>query len=105
MRFVTCMDQQWLTKSVYLISEPDEAIEAFKQALKENPDDPLLASKLGRAYVRTHQYAKAISYYQEATLNTLNAPLKLDLAELFLKLKQYSNAEQALIDDIGVNDS
>lgn len=73
-------------------------------ALQENPDDPLLASKLGRAYVRTHQYTKAISYYQEATLNALNAPLKLDLAELYLKLKQYSNAEQTLIDEISSTD-
>lgn len=68
--------------------------------MRENPNDPLLASKLGRAYVKTHQYAKAISYYQEATLNAHNAPLKLDLAELFLKLKKFSEAEQTLIEEI-----
>lgn len=68
--------------------------------MRENPSDPLLASKLGRAYVKTHQYTKAITYYQEATLNALNAPLKLDLAELFLKLKRFSDAEQTLINEI-----
>lgn len=83
-----------------IFPEPDEAIAAFKQALKQNPSDPLLASKLGRAYVKTHQYAKAISYYKEATLVDENAALKLDLAELYLKLKQFSNAEQTLIDEI-----
>lgn len=80
--------------------EPDEAIDAYKQALRQNPSDSLLASKLGRAYVKTHQYVKAINYYKEATLSVGNSALKLDLAELFLKLKQYANAEQTLIDEI-----
>ncbi|EDS36206.1 tetratricopeptide repeat domain 21B [Culex quinquefasciatus] len=82
------------------IQEPDDAIEAYKQAHKQNPRDSLLASKLGRAYVKTHQYKKAIAYYQEAIASPENYLLKLDLAELFLKLKQYSNAEQTLVDEI-----
>lgn len=86
------------------IQEPDEAIDAFKMALRQNPSDPLLASKLGRAYVKTHQYNKAISYYKEATMSERNASLKLDLAELFLKLKQFSNAEQTLIEEIDSNE-
>ena len=84
-------------------SEPDEAIDAFKQALRQNPSDPLLASKLGRAYVKTHQYMKAINYYKEATLHSQNTALKLDLAELFLKLKQFTNAEQTLIEEINTS--
>lgn len=82
------------------IQEPEEAIDAFKMALRQNLSDPLLASKLGRAYVKTHQYNKAINYYREATINDKNLSMKLDLAELFLKLKQFSNAEQTLIEDI-----
>lgn len=82
------------------IQEPEEAIDAFKMALRKNPTDPILASKLGRAYVKTHQYNKAINYYKEATMNENNVSMKLDLAELFLKLKQFSNAEQTLIEDI-----
>lgn len=81
-------------------SEPDEAISAFKKALKLNPTDALLASKLGRAYVKTHQYVKAINYYNEAVLNADHSSLKLDLSELYLKLKQYTNAEQTLITEI-----
>lgn len=84
-------------------TEPDEAIDAFKMALRQNPSDPLLASKLGRAYVKTHQYNKAINYYKEATMHDKNSSLKLDLAELFLKLKQFSNAEQTLIEEIDAN--
>lgn len=60
----------------------------------------MLASKLGRAYVKTHQYVKAINYYNEAVLNADHSSLKLDLSELYLKLKQYTNAEQTLISDI-----
>ncbi|KFB41795.1 AGAP000136-PA-like protein [Anopheles sinensis] len=82
------------------IQEPDDAIDAYREALRQNPRDSLLASKLGRAYVRTHQYRKAITYYQEAIANPENYPLKLDLAELYLKLKQYQNAEQTLADDV-----
>lgn len=84
--------------------EPDEAIEAFKEALRLNPSDSVMANKLGRAYVKTHQYIKAINYYKEATNNGYeNTSLKLDLAELYLKLKQYTNAEQTLIEDIDSN--
>ncbi|XP_031631527.1 tetratricopeptide repeat protein 21B-like [Contarinia nasturtii] len=87
------------------IQEPEEAINAFKMALRQNPSDPLLASKLGRAYVKTHQYNKAIAYYKEATMHDKNLSMKLDLAELFLKLKQFSNAEQTLIEDIESSNS
>ncbi|XP_050099284.1 tetratricopeptide repeat protein 21B-like [Anopheles aquasalis] len=81
------------------IQEPDDAIEAYREALRQNPCDPLIASKLGRAYVRTHQYNKAIAYYQEAIESPENYPLRLDLAELFLKLKKYQNAEEVLAEE------
>uniref|UniRef100_A0A336M386 CSON011277 protein n=1 Tax=Culicoides sonorensis TaxID=179676 RepID=A0A336M386_CULSO len=82
------------------IQEPDEAIDAYKRALKQNPRDPILASKLGRAYVKTHQYKKAISYYKEAIMTPENYSLKLDLAELYLKLKQFKEAEELLVQEI-----
>lgn len=82
------------------IQEPDEAIDAYKQALQQNPRDPLLASKLGRAYVKTHQYKKAIAYYKDAITAPENYGLKLDLAELYLKLKQFKEAEDVLTQEI-----
>lgn len=88
--------------SVFKIA-PEEAINAFQIALRLSPSDPVLASKLGRAFVKTHQYNKAINYYKDAISKDRNSALKLDLAELYLKLKQFSNAEQLLIEDIDAN--
>lgn len=59
-----------------------------------------MASKLGRAYVKTHQYKKAIAYYRDAILSPENHALKIDLAELYLKLKQYHDAEEVLSQEI-----
>lgn len=85
------------------IQEPDRALEAYKAALKQSPRDALIARKLGRAYVKTHQFTKAITYYKEATKNPDHSSLKLDLAELYLKLKQYPSAEEVLIASIEEN--
>ena len=43
------------------ILEPDKAIEVYETALKKNPRDATLASKIGQALVRTHHYNK-VSY-------------------------------------------
>ncbi|XP_017846384.1 tetratricopeptide repeat protein 21B-like [Drosophila busckii] len=80
------------------IQEIDKAIDAYGRAFKMNPLNSLLASKLGRAYVKSHQYAKALRYYNEVVKNAECSPLKLDLAELFLKLKQFQSAVNILTD-------
>ena len=38
----------------------------YEAALKRNPRDGVLASKIGQALVKTHNYNKAISYYDAA---------------------------------------
>ncbi|XP_068876877.1 tetratricopeptide repeat protein 21B isoform X2 [Aphelocoma coerulescens] len=78
------------------IQEPDEAIEVYEQALKKNPKDPSLASKIGKALIKTHNYSKAISYYEAAVRNGEQNFLCYDLAELLMKLKQYEQAEKVL---------
>ena len=40
------------------ILEPEKAIEVYETALKKNPRDATLASKIGQALVRTHHYNK-----------------------------------------------
>ncbi|XP_039350644.1 tetratricopeptide repeat protein 21B isoform X4 [Mauremys reevesii] len=78
------------------IQEPEEAIEVYEQALKKNPRDGALASKIGKALIKTHNYSKAISYYEAALKNGQQNILFYDLAELLLKLRQYEKAEKVL---------
>uniref|UniRef100_A0A674KDV8 Tetratricopeptide repeat protein 21B n=1 Tax=Terrapene triunguis TaxID=2587831 RepID=A0A674KDV8_9SAUR len=75
---------------------PEEAIEVYEQALKKNPRDGALASKIGKALIKTHNYSKAISYYEAALKNGQQNILCYDLAELLLKLRQYEKAEKVL---------
>lgn len=78
------------------IQEPEKAIEVYESALKKNPRDAQLASKIGQALVKTHNYGKAINYYEAALKSGGQAFLRHDLAELLLKLRQYDKAEKVL---------
>ncbi|KAH0621443.1 hypothetical protein JD844_022770 [Phrynosoma platyrhinos] len=80
----------------YLRCEPEEAIEVYEQALKKNPRDGALARKIGNALVKTHNYSKAINYYEAALKTGQQNFLSYDLAELLLKLNQYDKAEKVL---------
>ena len=42
------------------VQEPEMALEVYERALKKNPRDGVLASKIGQALVRTHNYTKVI---------------------------------------------
>eukprot|EP00051_Salpingoeca_urceolata_P023185 m.390103 g.390103 ORF g.390103 m.390103 type:complete len:1321 (-) comp20074_c6_seq3:93-4055(-) len=78
------------------IQEPEKAIAVYESALKKNPRDSALASKIGRALVKTHDYSKAINYYEAAVKSGDQSSLRGDLADLYLKLKQFDKAEKAL---------
>lgn len=78
------------------IQEPDKAIEVFETALKKNPRDGALARKIGQALVKTHNYGRAISYYEAAVRQGSQNSLKYDLSELLLRLRQYDKAEKVL---------
>lgn len=41
-----------------VFSQPEMAIEVYEQALKRNPKDGAMASKIGKALVKTHNYVK-----------------------------------------------
>ncbi|XP_030641842.1 tetratricopeptide repeat protein 21B [Chanos chanos] len=78
------------------IQEPEKAIEVYEQALKRNPKDGSLASKIGKALVKTHNYVKAINYYEAALNSGQQHFLRYDLAELLMKLRQYERCERVL---------
>ncbi|XP_066591171.1 tetratricopeptide repeat protein 21B-like [Prorops nasuta] len=83
------------------IQEPDRAVEAYEEGLRQNPIDKIsIAVKLGKALVKTHQYARAINYYKDMIKNHGCKALKLDLAKLFLKMKQYEKAESTLVKEL-----
>lgn len=42
----------------HFCQQPEKAIEVYESALKRNPRDGALASKIGQAYVKTHHYGK-----------------------------------------------
>ncbi|XP_044149245.1 tetratricopeptide repeat protein 21A [Bufo gargarizans] len=78
------------------IQEPEKALEVFDQAQRKKPSDATLAKRVGLSLVKTHQYKKAINYYEAALKMSPEGFLYSDLAELFLKLKNYNKAESLL---------
>ncbi|KYN05176.1 PREDICTED: tetratricopeptide repeat protein 21B-like [Cyphomyrmex costatus] len=83
------------------IQEPERAIEAYEQALSQNPINKAdIANKMGKALVKAHQYVKAISYYKDIVKQENCAALKLDLAKLYMKMKQYDKAEATLVQEL-----
>lgn len=85
------------------IQEPERAIEAYEQSLRNNAGDKNLARKMGKALVKTHQYEKAIEYYERIIKQKEFGDLKLDMAELFMKLKMYEKAETRLLQELRSN--
>ncbi|TGZ63953.1 hypothetical protein CRM22_006632 [Opisthorchis felineus] len=77
------------------IQEPERAMEVYETVLRKNPNDLRLAAKMGQALVKTHQYAKAVSYY-EAAVKSGQPALRLDLASLLVKLNQNEKAKRVL---------
>ena len=81
------------------IQEPEEAIIYYEKALERDPDDTNLVREVGKALVMTHDYNRAIKYY-ETTLHDdpKLLDLRTDLAELYTKLKAYEDAKRVLIE-------
>ncbi|XP_056375625.1 tetratricopeptide repeat protein 21A isoform X2 [Hyla sarda] len=78
------------------IQEPEKALEVYDQAQRKKPNDATLAKRVGLSLVKTHQYKKAINYYEAALKMSPEDFLYSDLAELFIKIKNYSKAESLL---------
>mmetsp|Transcript_138949 Transcript_138949/g.443691 ORF Transcript_138949/g.443691 Transcript_138949/m.443691 type:complete len:1347 (-) Transcript_138949:215-4255(-) len=81
------------------IQEPADAIKAFQQAMDidKGKGDPALVQKIGKAMMQTHDYEKAIQYYQEALLrHPSQQELRQDLAKLYVRLARWEEAIREL---------
>lgn len=69
---------------------------AYEKAYQEKSDNEIIIRDLGRAYALSHDYEKAIKFYED-NIEKLNRPdLIIDLAKLCVQLKKYDRAEQLL---------
>lgn len=82
------------------IQEPDKAIEAYNEALSIDPANQYLVRLIGKAYSITHNYQKAIDYYEDAIQKyPKNLDLRLDQAKLLAKNNFLDKAEELLDKD------
>ena len=106
-----CRSYCLLAEAYLRVQSPGKAIAAYEQALQRDPSNADLAILIGKAYVTTHDYYRAIEYYEAAVKNAGRrgsggdaaaaargvrgkelvdrTPLQMELAELYLKLQQY----------------
>lgn len=106
-------------------SQPEKAFEVYELGMKKNPKSAALASKTGKALIKSHYYFKvhvvyfldkinytdseknetmltcidvtqAINYYEAALKTEQLHFLRYDLAELLMKMKQFERCERVL---------
>jgi tetratricopeptide repeat protein 21B len=86
-----------LADSYMKIQEPEKAIELYRKALQQSPGEQMVAKRIGQALIVTHEYAKAIEYYESAAKSDpTNLALAYDLAEMYSKMKRVSDAERVI---------
>ena len=75
------------------MSEPAKAIAAFEKAHRLSPHDAQLASRIGQVLVSTHDYAKAVQYYDDAVrADPSKGFLRLELGKLYYELGRMPHA-------------
>eukprot|EP00443_Scrippsiella_acuminata_P048484 CAMPEP_0115266888 /NCGR_PEP_ID=MMETSP0270-20121206/51703_1 /TAXON_ID=71861 /ORGANISM="Scrippsiella trochoidea, Strain CCMP3099" /LENGTH=1292 /DNA_ID=CAMNT_0002683005 /DNA_START=234 /DNA_END=4112 /DNA_ORIENTATION=- len=81
------------------IQEPADAIKAFQQAMDidKGKGDAALVQKIGKAMMQTHDYEKAIQYYNDALRrHSTQQELRQDLAKLYVRLQRWEDAIREL---------
>ena len=81
------------------IQEPEEAIQYYEKALEKDTDNMVLIREVGKALVMTHDYNRAIKYYEQTLHDDPKLfDLRIDLAELYIKLKAFDDCKRVLIE-------
>lgn len=55
---------------------------------------------MGKALVDTHHFSRAVAYYKEAIKKTNDSELKLQLAELYMNLRDFEKGELLLLNEL-----
>eukprot|EP00955_Chlamydomonas_euryale_P019586 208442-Chlamydomonas_euryale.AAC.5 len=77
--------------------QPEKAVRAFELALEYQPKDSELIRRIARALVTTHDYSRAIDFYNKAIyIARSNWSLLLELATLLVRLQQWQPAVATL---------
>lgn len=95
----TVQNYLFLGDALLAIQEPADAIKAFQQALEieKGKGDPALVQKIGKAMMQTHDYEKAIQYYNDALAkHPTQQGLRQDLAKLYVRLQRWEEAIREL---------
>ncbi|XP_055237284.2 tetratricopeptide repeat protein 21A isoform X15 [Gorilla gorilla gorilla] len=93
------------------ILEPEKALEVYDEAYRQNPHDASLASRIGQAYVKAHQYTEALDLQSRIlkrvpleqpemipSQKQLAASICIQFAEHYLAEKEYDKAVQSYKD-------
>nr|XP_012311059.1 tetratricopeptide repeat protein 21A isoform X4 [Aotus nancymaae] len=93
------------------ILEPEKALEVYHEAYRQRPQDTSLASRIGQAYVKAHQYTEALDLQSRIlkrlpleqpeiipSQKPLAASICIQFAEHYLAEKEYDKAERAYED-------
>ncbi|KAJ8603414.1 hypothetical protein CTAYLR_010601 [Chrysophaeum taylorii] len=93
----TARTHECLGDALMRIQAPGAAIDAFEQSQLKSGFTPLLAGKIGKALIATHDYAQATAYYTQALkAHSADPVTRHNLAELHMKLGNYESALQVL---------
>lgn len=98
MRYVHYFEK--LTILFYSFLDDQRAIEAYRQALALNPKNHELHSRLGQALFRVHNFIEAVEFYKSAIQTTNDPDLKLQLADVYVAIKRYTEAEKLLVTEV-----
>lgn len=92
------------------ILNPDSAIDALERAYKLDQQNSRLRAKIGRALVSTHEYHRAVEFYESALRETSRLSssaaasdalfLSHDLAKLYMKLGRLESASRVLTNSL-----
>ncbi|CAM6106511.1 unnamed protein product [Calypogeia fissa] len=100
----------WLLIQTYMmlsdtctkIDDLERELWSHEATMRESPSNASVAAQLGKTYIITHNYTKAIEQHRCALQNTEDTLEKLawsyDLADLYFKLRDYEQAERVLSD-------